>query len=433
MALERTPITRLEEDQTYLNNRLEAFQELDTRLNSFADKIKNLNYSSTLLQRSVKQSSEEFVSASADSGAVVGGSYQVEVVSLAQVQKSVSEGGYADKNSALFGTGTLNIEVGGVNHALTLDSSNNSLQGLMKAINEADIGISASIINTGDETAPFRLSLAGTNVAKDFSMDTSGLSGGEELSIGTPIQEASKALIRVDTVEISSDSNTISEAIPGMTLDLVKAEEGTTTTLNVNVDKESIRTELASFAEGYNEVMSFITDQSAYGDQEGGVIGSDASVNAIKRRMQSLLTEITPNSGVFKTISQLGFETQKDGSLEINETTLNNAINNNLEDIATLLSGEEGVTGTATKFKNYLFDMTNSGTGLLRTKQDSIEKNLTRIDSQISVTEARLDMRQKTLEAQFSAMETLVSGLNTQADYLTQQMENLSSMMSGGK
>ena len=432
MEIERAPINRLEADQTWMNNRLEAYQEIDTRLKSFSDKIKDLNYSSTLLQRSVKQSSEEFLSASANSNAITGASYQVEVISLAQVQKSVSETGYADKSSSLFGTGTLSFTVDGTDHSFTLDSSNNSLEGLVGAINKADMGISAAIINTGDATNPYRLSLTGTDVAKDFTMDTSGLSGGSPLSIGTPVQSASKAMIKVDTVTITSDSNTLTEAIPGLTLDLVSAEVGTMTTLNVNVDKENIKTAMAAFAEGYNEVISFITEQSAFGGSESGVLGGDASINAIKRRLQNLLTESTPNSGKFKTMSQLGFQTQKDGTIVVNETTLNNAVNNNLDDIATLLAGEEGVTGIATKFKNFLYDTTNSGTGLYKTKKDSISTNLKKIETSISNTEARLEMRQKMLEAQFSAMETLVSGLNNQSTYLTQQMENLSNMMSGG-
>nr|WP_321468866.1 flagellar filament capping protein FliD [uncultured Desulfobulbus sp.] len=432
MEIERAPVTRLEADQTWLNNRLEAFQELDTRLKSFSDKIKDLNYSSTLLKRSVKQSSEEFVSASANSKAITGASYQVEVVSVAQVQKSVSEDGYADKDTARFGTGSLSFTVGGSSRSITLTDDNNSLEGLASAINEADIGISAAIINTGDAANPYRLSLTGTDVATEFSMDTSGLNGNEALSIGTPVQETSKALIRVDTVEITSDSNTLTEAIPGMTLDLLKAEEGTTTTLNVSVDKENIKTAIAAFAEGYNEVISFITEQSAFNGSEGGVLGGDASINAVKRQLQNLLTETTTNSGIFKTMSQLGFETQKDGTLVVNETTLNSAINNNLDDVATLLAGETGVTGIATKFKNYLYDTTNSGTGLYKIKKDSITSNLNKIDTSITKTEARLEMRQKMLEAQFSAMETLVSGLNSQSTYLTQQMENLSKMMSGG-
>jgi flagellar hook-associated protein 2 len=431
MELERTPITRLETDQTWLNNRLDAFKELDTKLKSFSDKIKNLNFSSTLLQRSVKQSSSEYLSASVNSKAITGASYQVEVKSLAQVQKSVSANGYANKTSAVFGTGTLKLTTGTSSKNITIDGTNNSLEGIAKAINQADIGVSAAIINTGSATEPYRLSLTGKDVATTFSLDASGLSG-TPLALDDPVQEASTAKILVDTIPIESTSNTLTEAIPGVTLDLLRAEVGKTTTLNISVDKESIKSSITAFAEGYNEVMSFITSQSSVDGSEAGVLGGDASINAVKRRLQNMLTESTANSGIFKTMSQLGFETQKDGTLNVNNTTLSNAINNNLDDLATMLAGEDGVTGVATKFKNYLYEMTNSGTGLLKIKKDSIDSSLGKINTKITAIEARLEQRQKNLESQFSAMETLVSGLNSQSTYLTQQMDILSNMMSGG-
>ncbi len=431
MEIERTPITRLEADKTWLNNRLDAFTELDTKLKSFADKIKNLNFSSTLLQRTAKQSSSEYLSATVNSKATTGASYQVEVQSLAQVQKSVSATGYADKTSAIFGSGTLKLTIGSKTHDITINNTNNSLEGIAKAINGADLGVSAALINTGNATTPYHLTLTGEDVATEFSLDASGLSG-TALSFGAPVQEAKNAELVIDGIAISSKSNTLTEAIPGVTLDLLKAEVGKTTTLNISVDKDNIKSSISAFAEGYNEVVSFITSQSRINGSKAGVLGGDASINVVKRRLQNMLTEPTANSGIFRAMSQLGFETEKDGTLNLNETTLTKAINTNLDDIATLLAGEDGVTGVATKFKNYLYDMTNSGTGLLKTKKDSIESNVKKIGTRITTVEARLVKRQKTMEAQFSAMETLVSGLNSQSTYLTQQMQILSKMMSGG-
>lgn len=116
----------------------------------------------------------------------------------------------------------------------------------------------------------------------------------------------------------------------------------------------------------------------------------------------------------------------------VNDKTLTAAINNNLDSVVSLLAGEEETKGLATQFKDYLYDITNSGTGMLRGRKVSISSSLKRIDSKIESMEARLEQRQKTMEAQFSAMETLVSGLNSQSTYLTQQMTMLSNMMSGG-
>jgi len=443
MKLERQPITRLETDKTWLNNRLTAFTELDTRLKKFSDSIKNLNYSDTLLKRSVKQSSEEYLSATVSREALPGTSYQVEVVSLAQVQKSVAESGVSSKTSSSFGTGSLNLSVDGTSHSIDITSANNSLEGIMAAINKADLGVKAAIINDGT-TAPYRLILTGEDVGKEFSLNTSGLTGGTD-SLGqfniddglgnitnAPVQEATQAHIRVDGVDIYSDSNTVTEAIPGVTLDLLQEKLGTTTSLSIAVDKDNITSTIKDFATGYNEMMSFITSQSVIDGKGGGVLGGDSGINAIKRHLQSMLTQQNENSGVFSSLSQLGFETQKDGTLEVNEKTLSAAINTNLDSVVSLLAGEEGVDGIATKYKDYLYEMTNSGTGMLKGRKESINSNLERIDNQVTKMEARLEQRQKTWEAQFTAMETLVSGLNSQSSYLTQQMNMLSKMMSGG-
>ena len=426
MNIERQPLARLEADKTWLNNRLKAFTELDTRLKAFSDSIKDLNYRDTLLKRSTTLGSEEFFTASASRDAMPGASYEVEVVSLARVQKSVS-GGVASSSAPLFGTGSLSLTVGGDTHTIDIGEGENSLTGVMEAINAADVGVRAAIINDGTvnpdgSSTPFRMVLTGETVAKEFSLDASGLTGGASLDLGTPVQQATRAHVRVDNIDIYSDTNTLTEAIPGMTLDLRKAEAGTTTSLAVNVDKAAIKEAIEEFATGYNKVVSFITSQSVLDGEGGGVLGGDSGINAIKRRLQTMLTQPVENSGTLRALSQLGFETQKDGTLQVNEKTLNAAIDEHLDSVVSLLAGEDGVEGVAIRFKNYLFDLTSSATGMLQGRRESINSNLKRIDTKIDASQARLEQRQKTLEAQFSAMETLVSNLNSQGDFLTQQM-----------
>lgn len=438
MNIERQPLARLEADKTWLNNRLKAFTELDTRLKSFSDTIKDLNYRDTLLKRSTTLGSEEFFTASASRDAMPGASYEVEVVSLARVQKSVSTG-VASSTDLLFGTGSLSLSVGQESHTIDIGEGKNSLTGIMAAINAADLGVRAAIINDGTvnpdgSSTPYRLVLTGETVAKEFSLDVSGLSvGTASLDLGEPVQQATRAHVRVDSIDIYSDTNTLTEAIPGMTLDLRKAEVGTTTSLAVNVDKAAIKEAIEGFATGYNKVISFITSQSVINGEGGGVLGGDAGINAIKRRLQTMLTQPAENSGTLRAMSQLGFETQKDGTLKVNEKTLNAAIDENLDSVVSLLAGGDAGEGVATRFKNYLFDLTSSATGMLQGRRERITSNLKRIDNKMQASQARLEQRQKTLERQFSAMESLISGLNAQSSYLSQQMTAITNMMSGNK
>ncbi len=439
MNIERLPVARLETDKTWLNNRLSAFTELDTKLNSFLGSIKTLGDPDTLQKRSAQLSSKDYLTASVSSDALAGTSYQIEVQSLAQVQKSVSQTGVNSKTSNSFDTGSISIMVDGTVHSIDITSDNNSLEGIMQAINDADIGVKAGIINDGS-TDPYRLVLTGQKVATDFSLDDSGLNSGtgtDTLGIfegpgGTtnpPTQDASRAHLFIDGIEIYGDSNTLTEAIPGVTLDLVKAEVGQTTNLSVSLDKGAIKSTISSFAKGYNDVISFITGQSVIEGEGGGILNGDSGINSIKRHLQDMLTSPYNNSGVFSSLSQLGFETQKDGTLTINDDVLSAAVDNNLDSVVTLLSGENGEDGLATQFQDYLESMTSSSTGMLQGRRTSITSNVKRIDNRIETMGMRLEQREKTMRAQFSAMESLVSGMNAQSSYLTQQMDAISSIM----
>ncbi len=169
MALERTPITRLETDKTWLEARRAAYGALDGKLRGFLANVENLSSSEDLRQKSISASSEDFFSVTASADALPGASYQVEVVSLAQVQKNVSQG-YTSKSAQGFGLGDFTLTVGENDPiTITINETNNSLEGIMQAINDADAGVNASIINDGTDN-PYRLVLTGETVATDFSL-----------------------------------------------------------------------------------------------------------------------------------------------------------------------------------------------------------------------------------------------------------------------
>jgi flagellar hook-associated protein 2 len=426
MAAERQPLTLLENDKTWLNNRLTALQQFDAKLNSFQVRAESLGSSESISARQVTQTSNEYFSGKASADALLS-NYQVEVVSLARVQKDASQG-YADKTALEFGTGNLTLAVG-ENDPVTIEmtSENNSLEGLMAAINDTDAGVTASIINDGTD-APYRLVLTGDDVAADFSFDTSGLSGGTyEMPVFATTQSASQAHIRVDNVDIFAASNTLTEAVPGVTLDLIAAEEGVTTGLGVALDKTSITQKITSFVSGYNSVISAISESSE------GALGSDSGLNSIKRRLQNMLSERIPNSGNFTSLAQLGLETQRDGTLTLNEDVLSDAIGSDFDSVAKLFTGEGEVEGIGTRFTSYLERLTDSGDGFLAGRKESINNNIGRIDKRIEMTEMRLEKREQTLTNQFTALEMLVSELNTTGDYLTKQMESLENMWNYNK
>jgi len=516
MELERQPITRLQKDRTWFEARQSAYGALDGKLQGFLSSVKNLASSDDLRQKSVSTSSEDFFSVTAGPDALSGASYQIEVVSLAQVQKEVSQG-YTSKTAQNFGLGEMTLTVGDNDPVtITVDDTNNSLEGIAQAINDADAGVNASIINDGTDT-PYRLVLTGDEVATDFSLTsnlpsyngdvstqlqsggfasqsadyfgggTLDLSTGDTITLNDPAnsltdimdainaetattgvtasivadgdnyvisldngatvsstnfsggydslgltqtQAASQAHVRVDTIDIYSESNTLSEAIPGLSLDLTQAEAGTTTSVSVKLDEAAIKSQIDDFVKGYNDVMAFIGSQSAKDGSGGGILGGDAGMNTIKRRMQSLLTTTNNTSGSFVALSQIGLETQKDGTIKLNDETLTNVIQNNLEDLEKLLIGEGESEGIAAKFQDYIEGKTDSVDGFYAANKKSTQSNLKRIDDRIQQIELRLEKKEKTMLKKFSAMEKLVSGMNNQSAFLTSQLKGLENLWS---
>ncbi len=437
MGIERAPLARLEVDKSWQSNRLAAFKELDTKLNSFLGSVKTLSDREQYFKQKVSTSSTTFFTATASNDAIPNTNYQVEVQSLAQLQKSYSNAvdglgndiGFSSKSDAILGTGDVVVTVGTTDHTITLDSENNSLEGLMTAINDADIGVTAAIVNDGT-TNPYRLTLTAQDVESTFSVNTTGLTGGSESFQDFEIsQAATQAHIQVDGLDIYSNSNTIADAIPGVTLDLAKAELGTKTQVNVNADSSAVSANINAFVTGYNSVMSFITGQSTMGDTEGGILGGDSGLNSIKRHLQDMLTNFVDNNGSFKTLSQLGLETQKNGTIIVDSTVLNEAIDNDLDGLVSLLGGEEdGNGGVAKQFEDYLSGMTNSNSGMLAGREESINANIEKMESRITQMELRLVKREETMKKQFLAMEQLVSVMNAQSSFLTQQMSSISNL-----
>ncbi|RLB70153.1 MAG: hypothetical protein DRH07_09205 [Deltaproteobacteria bacterium] len=416
MKIERFPIDRLKKDQAYYNNRLDAFSQLDGKLKGFLEKAEAIDTRAELSSPSVKSSSEDYVSVTADSKAQLG-SYQLTVVDLAQQQKDVSQG-YVDKGASTFGTGSLNLTIAGVANTITIDATNNSLEGIAQAINDAELGIGATVINDGTDT-PYRLVLTGESVSSAFSLDASGLSGGTDVNpTMNNTQIAQQAHFLLDGIDIYSDTNTVNSSVPGLSIELLKADAQSTTTLNVSSDDEATTDKIKEFVTSYNEVITFITDQKSAG------WGNDSAFRSIKRGLQNLLVS-QQGDGAYTSLSQIGFETQRDGTITLNSSSLSSALANDYDAVIGLFSGDNSFEGISSKFATYLDTMTDSIDGLYAGRKVTTDSNTRRIEQRIINMEARLEQKEKTLRAQFSAMEDLVSGLNAQGGYLLQQLASM--------
>ncbi|BHH83408.1 flagellar filament capping protein FliD [Desulforhopalus sp. 52FAK] len=458
MAIERRPIDRLEADKEYESQRLKAYGQFNTRLDDLRSAVGNLNITSEVQTTSVRLSSEESITASSNGAST--GSYDIAVAQLAQVQKTVTDG-YSSDTESLLGTGTFAINDLGIE----INETNNSLQGLMAAINSVseDTGVSASIINDGGGSSNYHLVLTGKDAATSFSL-SHDLEDAENNPIDfsvSHVRAAQQAVAYVDGIEVVSNTNTLSGVIAGVTINLnneseivTPATDGSpavyeTSTLNVEADNEALKEKLSTFVSSYNEIMDWISsgyqeveettsdssdsEDDTEEDSLSDYLRGDATINDIKRNLQSVLSDAVGSSGSLQILSEIGISTQSDGTLLLNNGKLDTALESKFDDVVKLLAGEDEVDGVMKKFNSYLLGATSATDGMYADKRNSYESVVKRLDNQILLKEPMIDKIEERIRAQFNAMELLVSNLNSQSDYLTQQMDMLSNLSSGNR
>lgn len=414
MDAERQPITRLQRDKEFYQNRLTAFQGFETKLKDLLSKAEKLDTAKELVVNKANLSGEGYLKVQADPQAAAG-TYGVEVVSLARQEKEVS-GGVAAGWTTAGGDVTINGQVIAI-------AAGSTIEQIRDAINaNPDVGITASLINDGTVT-PNRLVL---------TADTAGANGvditANTLDIAFNMTQAgSQAHVKIDNIDIYSNSNSLTGAIPGVTIDLLKENvvPGETTTLSVSRDNDAIKGQIEGFVKAFNAVLSFVKDQS------GSSWSADPAFRSAHGRLRGLLVSSVGGSGAFQTLASLGFKTQKeDGSLAIDSQKLTEAISSDMDSVVKLFAGEAGIDGVAKKFQTYLKDITGSTDGIYASKRESTGRNVRQIDRQVERLEARLSQREASLRARFEAMETLVGGLNSQGAFLSQQMVMMSNTWS---
>ena len=372
MTVESLPLTQLATKEATFQGQITALGSLKGALGTFQTAMSGMSTAAQFNAVNATPADATVLTATAFSTATAG-SYTVNVTTLAQAQ-SLEAAGQTNATSAI-GTGTqttVNFQFGTIagtptngifpngstftqdtsqaGGTVTIDSSNNSLQGIRDAINNANIGVTASIVNDGSAN-PYRLVLTSTKTGANSDMNIT-VTGDTTLQsfLGydpttaanqnlTQTTAAQNAAFTVNGVSITSASNTVTTAIPGVTMNLLK--QGASTTLAVARDTSAVQKAASDFVSAYNALHSTLSSLSSYDatTNTGGPLLGDPTVLNIESQLSNTLnTPLTGLSGSLTNLSQIGITLQKDGTMALDSTTLNSAISSNLTGITGLFS-----------------------------------------------------------------------------------------------
>lgn len=364
MTVERQPEALLDRKTASYKAQLSAYGTLSSTLATLQTSAQSLASLPKLRALSASVADASLANASASTGAVAG-SYALEVQALAQSQK-LSSAAFSTTASSV-GTGTLTFEFGSYaggafvinpdksSASITIGAGQDSLAAVRDAINGASMGATASIVNDG---AGQRLVLTSTSTGAasalrvsvndddGFDADNAGLSRlAYDASSGgttnlTEAAAARDAKILIDGITVTRPSNTVSDAIEGVTISLLKAATGTSTTLNVSRNVDAAVTAVTTFVQSYNNATSSLRTLSSYNadTKTGAVLQGDSTLIGVQSRLRAVLGAAVANAGGYATLSELGIAFQRDGTLLADSTKLRATLNNPVKDAATVFA-----------------------------------------------------------------------------------------------
>ncbi|SVC88133.1 uncharacterized protein METZ01_LOCUS340987, partial [marine metagenome] len=288
VSLEARSMDLVEAKKQIEQQKLASFQELKNRLQTFKGVVTTLNTENRFI---VNKSVFSNNSAS-DSNKVVGitttssatsGTYSLVVNNLATETKIISEG-FGSTTTALE-YGSVKVTVGSASATITVDSTNDSLDGLRLAINNLGLDVKAAFLNDGSATDPVRLLISGNRTgssgAVTMNYSRSSVYPGNEISF-TTTQTAKDARFSIDGVSVKKSSNTVSDVINGAALQLQSSGSGT---ISLSTDTEAITTKVSDFVDEYNEISMFLNEQLAINTEteETGVLFGNFAVQNLQQ------------------------------------------------------------------------------------------------------------------------------------------------------
>lgn len=357
MAVEQQPVTALDTKIGADQGRISAFGTVKSALASLQASLSGLSSAATFRPLTANVGDTTVATATIGTGAVAG-TYSLEVTQRAQAQKLVSAG-VANVTDAV-GTGTLSFDFGTFNgttftsagagvKTVTIGASQNTLAGIRDAVNAANIGVAATIVNDGS-AAGNRLvfSVAATGAANSLRLtvndadgnntDTAGLSqlaydpaaaagSGRNLTQSLAAQDA---MFNLDGIAIRKPTNIVTDAIQGVTLNLLKTNTGLPTPVSVTANTSSVSSAVSGFVKAFNNLDTTLDSLTKYDatKKQASVLTGDSTVRTIQNQLRSFLGGAL-GSGPYTTLSQVGLTFQKDGSLAFDSTKLEAALNAN--------------------------------------------------------------------------------------------------------
>lgn len=427
-ASRSAPILRRE---TAATTKISALGTLKGALGAFKGALTPLRNLEVFSARKATSADTTRLTATASSAAAAG-SYDIEVMNLATAHRLSSDPYLTGADTAI-GYGSLAITVGDESFDVEIPQEANTLEAIRDAINNApdNTGVQATLLNgtegtrliltsrkTGAEHAIKVVASGGDGGLAALDYDPSGTMNLEERD------QAKDALVKISGFEVSSATNVIGDAVEGVTINLLKAEVGVKTTLNVSFDTASVTTRIQSFVTEYNNMQAAVSKLGSYdaASKSAGPLLGDSLLRSIEQDMRRGLTNpVTGLTSDYTVLASIGITTTASGTLELDAAKLTKALDSDPDAVAHLFGSENGVAA-----RLYAqVDKRLASSGDLESRNTSLKRDLDQISDDKEAVALRVAQIEARYRKQFTALDSLLSQLQTTSSYLAQQLASV--------
>ncbi|MBX3332614.1 MAG: flagellar filament capping protein FliD [Nitrospira sp.] len=432
------PVDRLTKKRTDLNTKLTDLTTVSTKVAGLQSAAEALRLSTSFDRTTVSVSDSTVLSASASSSGATG-TYSVRVVQLAQSHQIVSKAAKAvsSETSDIVsgGSATFTFQVGSGSSQTVNLGSTATLADLRDQINDLGAGVTASLINTGTEATPsYRLALSSNNTGSDNAitivadgtdldlLNSSGTGGIDTLSAAqnAQVEIGDQSL---DPLTIERSSNTISDAIPGLSLTLTKTTGTETVQVSLSQDVNAVKTNIKALATAYNEVVKFINERTTYDvtTKQGGVFFNESSARTVIAQLRTALSSTVSGATTYSSVGQIGFKTERDGTITVDDGQLTTALSTNYSAVKALFTNQGAVAGLAQSLVSAVDALNDIAGGALTVRKNGLTNEITRVGNDIARQEDAVSRYEERLRRQFAALDGLLRQLQGQSSFLQSQ------------
>ena len=420
---EKIPIKQIEMKKGFEDEKLKLVTDLETKISDITKSIGELVGTRGFTNQKLISGDPNIINGTVDPNESVSGSWQLEVMQLAQKPGAMSNG-FPDKDQTETGVGYFKFKTPeGVKEVYLGGGASTTLEGLVTAVNRSNVGVRAQILNDrSDKEAPYKLLISGlaTGDDKQVEFPTVYMLDGDRDFYFDKSKMAQNAKIKVDGFEIEIPENTAKDVIPGVNLELRQAAPGREITVTIKEDMEAIAGKVKNFVDAYNGVLGFIQGQhklqkSKNGKEGLGPLGGDSLLRTIESRMRALVQN--PQYGVASSITRvidIGIEFNRNGTLNFNQDKFNKVLGSDPVSVANFLRGDGFKVGFVPALKREINNMLNSAYGPIGNRKRSTQKKIEQMDKSIESKEKALEKREDSLRRKFADLETKMSKLNAQ-------------------